>query len=392
MLMHNVSVKESRTSRDDSDASEPLYVARPIMPPLDELMKLLEGIWSTRIVTNEGPLHNRLEAELSALLRVPVAKLFNNGTSGLQAALLALDLPQGSEVITTPLTFAATAHSITATGLRPVFADISEDTLTLDPTSVERAITPKTKAVLAVHVYGTLCDHAGLSAVCQAQGLKLIYDAAHAFASDHFGLSTAAMGDLSVFSLHANKLYNTFEGGIVTATDEGMAERLRLVRNFGIANENEVRLVGINGKMSELNAAIGLLNLGLFETERALRSQLRSDYDEIIAEIPGIRPQIRQEGVSQSEQYYAILVDPASGTTRDEIYDALKLRNIFARKYFMPICTDFDCYKGEPIYTAAASAVADKVKDRVLCLPFHSGVQPYHVDIIASTLKDLVRR
>ena len=295
-------------------------------------------------------------------------------------------------MITTPLTFAATAHAITATGLKPVFADISEDTLTLDPASVERAITPNTTAVLAVHVYGTLCDDEGLQAVCKAHGLKLIYDAAHAFASDRFGVSTAAMGDLSVFSLHATKLYNTFEGGIVTATDESMAERLRLVRNFGIANENEVRLVGINGKMSEMNAAIGLLNLQLFETERAFRAQLRRDLDAIIAEFPGIRPQISQPGVRQSEQYYAVLVDPASGTNRDAIYDALKQRNIFSRKYFMPICTDFDCYKGETIYTAAESPVADKVKDHVLCLPFHSGVQPHHLEVIASTLKDLVRR
>jgi len=360
------------------------------MPALEDLTKLLQDVWSSRILTNEGPLHNRLEAALAKRLGVPVAKLFNNGTSGLQAALLCLDLPSGSEIITTPLTFAATPHSIAVCGLTPVFADISEDTLTLDPASVERAITPKTKAVLAVHVYGTLCDHAGLDALCKAHDLKLIYDAAHAFDAEQFGTPVAALGDLSVFSLHATKLYHTFEGGLVTTGDPGLAERLRLVRNFGIASEDEVCLIGINGKMSELNAAVGLLNLDLFERERSLRKDLRCRYDAIVENIPGIRAQVRQPNVRQSEQYYVIVVDPSLyGYTRDDIYEALKLRNIFSRKYFHPICTDFDCYRETAIHTASDSPVADKVKDRVLCLPFHSGVNYQHIEIIADVLTNI---
>lgn len=372
---------------------EPLYVARPIMPELSAVTALLQQVWDSRILTNEGPLHNRLEGALADLLQVPVAKLFNNGTVGLQCALLSLGLAPGAEVITTPLTFAATAHAIAACGLTPIFADVDEDTLTLDPEAVARAITPRTGAVLAVHVYGTLCDHQGLDAICRQHGLKLVYDAAHAFAATQHGAPVGMMGDLSVFSLHATKLYNTFEGGLVTSPDPDAARRLRLVRNFGIESEERVTVVGINGKMSELNAAIGLLNLDIFEEERRIRRDLRRQFDAIVDALPGIRRQVDQDGVCSSEQYYPIVIDPDMlGATRDDVYDALKRRNIMSRKYFWPICTDFDCYKGATIHSVAASPVVDKVKNRVLCLPFHSGVEPGHVQIIAEALAQVARK
>jgi len=369
---------------------KPLYVARPLLPPLQDLTELLGEIWSSRIVTNEGPLHNRLEAELAERLNVPVAKLFNNGTTALQCALLSLNLSPGAEVITTPLTFPATAHAIAACGYRPVFADICEETLTLDPAAVERAITSKTEAVIGVHVYGTLCDVAGLDRVCQAHGLKLLFDAAHAFAAEQGQTPAGAMGDLSIFSLHATKLFNTFEGGLITSTDEGMAQRLRLVRNFGIMNEDRVTVVGINGKMNEANAAIGLLNLEIFEEEREIRKALRVQYDEIIDGLPGLRTQIKQPNVKQSEQYYMILVDPdAYGATRDEVHDRLNDRQIFPRKYFSPICTDFDCYKNATVHTVHYQPISNKVKDRVLCLPFHSGVEAEHIAIISDVLSKI---
>jgi dTDP-4-amino-4,6-dideoxygalactose transaminase len=321
---------------------------------------------------------------------VPVAKLFTNGTVALLCALLSLDLSPGAEVITTPLTFAATAHAIAACGYRPVFADICEETLTLDPRAVERAITSKTEAVIGVHVYGTLCDVVGLDRVCKARGLKLLYDAAHAFAAMQGTTPVGTMGDLSVFSLHATKLFTTFEGGLITSTDEDMAQRLRLVRNFGIVNEERVAVVGINGKMNEVNAAIGLLNLKTFEGERDVRRALRVEYDEIIERLPGLRAQLKQPGVKQSEQYYMILVDPeVYGATRDEIYDELKAREIFSRRYFWPICTDFDCYKNATIHTVHESPISNKVKDRVLCLPFHSGVQTEHIETISDVLTEL---
>jgi dTDP-4-amino-4,6-dideoxygalactose transaminase len=331
-----------------------------------------------------------LEVELARLLDVPVAKLACNGTVALQCALLSLNLPAGAEVITTPLTFAATAHAITACGLTPVFADIDETTLTLDPAAVELAITNRAAAVLGVHVYGTLCDHVGLQRVCDAHGLKLVFDAAHAFGARDGDTPVAAMGDLSVFSLHATKLYNTFEGGLITARDPTWARRLRLVRNFGIESEEVVSMVGINGKMSELNAAVGLLNLQIMGAEVAARRDLRARYDAIVDAIPGLRKQVRQPDVVQSEQYYMIVVDPQIyGATRDAIYNRLKEHGIFSRRYFWPICTDFHCYRDAPIASLHGISVVERLKDRVLCLPFHSGVRPDHVEIIAGVIAEL---
>ena len=376
----------------DTSTLKPLYVARPLLPALQDLSLLLGEIWESGIVTNEGPLHNRLEAELAQTLQVPVAKLFNNGTIALQCALMCLNLPAGSEVITTPLTFAATAHAISACGLKPVFADVCAQTLTLDPASVARAITPQTSAVIGVHVYGTLCDHTGLRDLCDAHGLRLVFDAAHAFAARDGAVSVASMGDLSVFSLHATKLFNTFEGGLITASDPDMAQRLRLVRNFGIVSEEAVSMVGINGKMSEVNAAIGLLNLKTFEAERSLRRDLRARYDAMIEGIDGVQPQVRQAGVTQSEQYYMITVDPqVYGATRDAIYAQLKEHQIYARRYFWPICTDFDCYKGATIHSIHDTPVVERIKDRVLCLPFHSGVETAHVETIGRVMHTLAR-
>lgn len=370
----------------------PLYVAKPLLPDLGDVTRLLGDIWASGIVTNEGPMHNLLEARLASKLEVPVAKLFNNGTVAMQCALLSLNLPAGAEIITTPLTFAATAHVIAASGFVPVFADVCEDTLTLDPKSVELAITERTAAVIAVHVYGTMCDVDGLQRICTQHNLKLIFDSAHAFAAADGDVPAGAMGDMSVFSLHATKLFNTFEGGLVTSSDPEMGRKLRLVRNFGIESEERVSVVGLNGKMNEMNAAIGLLNLDLFEAEREKRSELRAKYDSAVDAIPGLRKQTKQPKVKQSEQYYVVVVDPeVYGSTRDDIYRRLKEQNIFSRRYFWPICTDFDCYKDKKIHSVHPSTVAERVKDRVLCLPFHSGVTDDHVDIIAGTLNELRR-
>lgn len=370
-----------------------LYVAKPLLPALSDINALLGDVWDSGIVTNEGPLSNHLEAELAMRLGVPVAKLFCNGTTALQCALLSLNLPGGAEVITTPLTFAATAHAISACGLKPVFADVDPETLTLDPRAVERAITTRTGAVIGVHVYGTLCDHTALETLCDAHGLKLIFDAAHAFGSVAGNTPVAAMGDLTMFSLHATKLFNTFEGGLLTSGNAEDAQSLRLVRNFGIENEDCVSTVGINGKMSELHAAIGLLNLEKYEEERSARSGLRIAYDRIIDRFPGLTKQIRQSHVRHSEQYYMIRVDPiAFGATRDDVYTNLKDRQIFARKYFSPICTDFDCYRGETIHSIHDRPMAERVKDMVLCLPFHSGVTAHHLQVIESTFESLARR
>ena len=368
----------------------PLYVARPLLPPIEEMQSLLADIWTSKWVTNEGPLHNRLEAALSERLAVPVARLYSSGTSALQCAMLALDLPPGSEVITTPLTFPATVHAITACGLIPVFADIDPDTLTLDPRAVELAITPRTVAVIGVHVYGTICDDVGLQALCSANGLKLMYDAAHAFASEKAGVSVASMGDLSVFSTHATKLYNTIEGGLVTTCNPDMSERLQLARNFGIASEEHVRSVGINGKMSELHAGVGLLNLNLFEQEREKRRALRAKYNKMTSEFPGLIRQADQPDVLCSEQYYMLRVDPnAFGASRDKVYASLKEQGIYARRYFWPIATDYDSYQGAPVASLQSSPVVEQVKTTLLCLPFHSGVEEAHIQKIGGVFASL---
>lgn len=365
--------------------TRPLYVARPILPEMDDLKPLLEGIWSRRLLTNGGPLHEQLERELSLYLGVPTAMLFNNGTVALLAALRMFDLPAGSEVITTPLTFAATAHAIFWNGLVPVFADVSPDSLTLDPASVRSAIGEKTSAILAVHVYGTVCDVAALQDIATEHDLRLIYDAAHAFGCTVSGQPIGSFGDASVFSFHATKLYHTFEGGMITTAREQDRQTIYYLRNFGIKNEEEVVSIGLNGKMNELQAAIGLLNLSLVEAERAARAELRRRYEEFLVGLPGIKLQPEQAGVKNSQQYFALQIDPERfGRSRNDIYDGLKVRGIFARKYFHPICTDFEPYRGYPIHSVRNRPAAEEIKSRVLCLPFHSGVEDDDIGAICA--------
>ena len=353
----------------------PLYVTRPMLPELADLEPMLKKIWSSQIVTNGGPYHNRLEAELRTYLGVETAMLFNNGTIALLAALKMLGLPAGSEVITTPLTFAATAHAISWNELVPVFADVDPVTLTLDPKSVEKAITKKTSAIVGVHVYGTVCDVEALQAVADENSLRLIYDGAHAFGTVIGGKPVAQYGDGTVFSFHATKLFTTLEGGLIATTHADLREKIYFLRNFGIKNEEEVVSVGINGKMNEIQAAVGLLNLPMVAEEVKRRAQLRKAYNSFLSNIPGIRIQPAQNGVTNSEQYYPIVIDRKEfGRSRDEIYDALRSRKIFARKYFHPICTDFEPYRDFPIISANNRVVAEVRKSQVLCLPFFGGV------------------
>lgn len=336
---------------------------------------MLAEIWQSKILTNGGGFHQRLEEELRNYLDVPTAMLFNNGTIALLVALKFCDLPPGSEVITTPLTFAATAHAIAWNGLTPVFADVLPGTLTLDPASVKKAITSKTSAILGVHVYGTVCELDALQHVANTHGLKLIYDAAHAFGVTVNGNSIASYGDASVFSFHATKLFNTFEGGLIATARREDSEPIYYLRNFGIKSEEEVVSVGINGKLNEIQAAIGLLNLPLIPKEKQSRAELRQRYQEFLSELPGIQLQPLQPGVSSSEQYFPIVVDAAKfGRTRDDLYEGLKTRSIFARKYFHPICTDFAPYRNLPVHSVHEKPYVDTVKSQVLCLPFHSGV------------------
>ncbi|WP_334312512.1 DegT/DnrJ/EryC1/StrS family aminotransferase [Leisingera sp. SS27] len=354
----------------------PLYVTQPLLPERRDFDRMLDEIWDSKMLTNNGPMHQKLEAEMEAYLQAPTAMLFNNGTIALLTALKMLDLEPGSEVITTPLTFAATAHAIVWNGLKPVFADVSPDTLTLDPASVAHAITSKTSAIIGVHVYGTICDVEGLQQVADEHGLPIIYDAAHAFGATVDGTPVASFGRASVFSFHATKLFNTFEGGLIATPNAEDRERIYFLRNFGILNEEEVVEVGINGKVNELQAAVGLLNLPLVENERIQRRRLREMYCEALGDLPGVRLPVVQDRVENSEQYFPVVINPHRfGRTRDDIYNALNEKQIFARKYFHPICTDFEPYRHMPIISHRNRPFAEEVKSQVLCLPFHSGVE-----------------
>ncbi|MBU2759069.1 hypothetical protein HAP95_02590 [Acidithiobacillus sp. RW2] len=371
----------------------PLYVSQPLLPDLNLFSNSVKKIWESKQVTNNGPLSLELENRLATLLNTPTAMLFNNGTIGLLTALKLFDLPAGSEVITTPMTFAATAHSIAWNNLRPVFADISEHDLTIDPEAVAAAITPQTSAILAVHVYGCICDHEALKHLADSHGLKLIYDAAHAFGAKWNNQSVATLGDATVFSFHATKLYNTLEGGLLTTPFAEDREKIYLLRNFGIKNEEEVVSIGLNGKMNEVQAAIGILNLDLLETEKTQRALLRESYRRMLSGLKGVSIQDVAPHVTQSEQYYLIRINQDEfGRHRDDIKAELERHNIFCRKYFFPLCTDYDVYRHLRIITKKHKPYAETAKNQVLCLPFHSGVKDNHLDIIADVFHKTTTR
>jgi dTDP-4-amino-4,6-dideoxygalactose transaminase len=303
------------------------------------------------------------------------------------------DFEPGSEIITTPFTFAATAHAIAWNNLVPVFADIDDETLTIDPNAVQRAITARTRAILAVHVYGTTCDLSALAKIAVEHDLRLVYDAAHAFGVEVGGRGIGTFGDASIFSFHATKLFTTLEGGAIATPRIEDAEQIYMLRNFGIRNEEEIVAIGINGKLNELQAAIGLLNLDIYRAELEKRRNIRANYDQRLGGIAGITFQPKQDGITASEQYYVIRIDPTrSGFTRDIVYDALKEHNIFARKYFYPACTDFVPYRHMQVVTDGRNIpVVEIAKKEVLCLPFHSRVDAEHIDCITRVLINLSR-
>ncbi|MBD3842000.1 MAG: DegT/DnrJ/EryC1/StrS family aminotransferase [Campylobacterales bacterium] len=371
--------------------TQPLYVSSPLLPKLEDLHQYLDQIWESGHVTNNGPMNIRLEEELRKYLNVPTALTFNNGTIALLVALKMFDLKPSSEVITTPMTFAATTHAISWNGLTPVFADVLEKDLTIDPAAVEKAITPNTSAILATHVYGSICDYKALEAIAKKHDLKLIFDAAHAFGATIDGLPVGGLGDASIFSFHATKLFNTLEGGALTTPKVEDTELVYLLRNFGIKNEEEVTMVGINGKINEVQAAIGLLNLGLVQEEKEKRAELREAYNGILKNLPGITVQPMPKNVESSEQYYPIVIDKEKfGRSRDEIYEELKNEKIFARKYFHPICTDFEPYKDYKIVSVHNTPYVEKVKHEVLCLPFHGNVKKEHIEKIEKIVKAIL--
>ena len=368
-----------------------IFVTQPLLPSLKDVNKQLEEIWESKWLTNMGEKHNLLQTRLKDVLKVNNVSLFNNGTIALLVAIKALDLPYGSEVITTPFTFAATPHCIAWNGLKPVFCDIEPDTITIDATKIEKLITPNTSAILGVHVYGFPCNVEKIDEIAKKHNLKVIYDAAHAFSTEINGKGIGTFGDITMFSFHATKLFNSIEGGCLTYNNPQLEKKIYNLRNFGIQSEELVEEVGINGKMNELQAAIGLLNLDLFKTEQQKRAQIKAIYDKSISNINGIRiPKITKE-ISNSYQYYPIVIEDDYPITRDELYANFKQMNILTRKYFYPACHDYECYKNDLTVKLADLSIVNDIKHKVLCLPFYGDLRESTCRRIIEVLKNYAK-
>lgn len=349
---------------------EPIYITRPLLPDLNLVQEKLATIWAAKFLTNGGPQHQQLEKKLVETLRVPYLSLFNNGTNALLTASQSLRL--SGEVITTPFTFAATPHSLVWNNITPVFADIDPVTMNLDPSKIEALITNRTTGILGVHVYGTPCDVQGIQKVADKYGLKVMYDAAHAFGVTINGVGIGNFGDMVMLSFHATKLYHTVEGGALMYRDPNLKQRIEQLKNFGIKNEEEVIMPGLNGKMNEVQAAIGLVVLDCVEEERRKRAIIAATYDEMFGKAEGISFLPQLSGVTPNYQYYVIRVDEAVfGCSRDYIYNELKKYNVFARKYFYPLCSDYACYRMLPSSNPANLPVAQKASHEVLSMPFY---------------------
>ncbi len=364
----------------------PIYVTRPIMPDLDRVTEKLKEVWEAQWLSNGGAQHQALEERVRGFLKAPHLSLFNNGTIALMVAVQSLRL-QG-EVITTPFTFPATTHVLAWNNITPVFCDIHPDTLTIDPERIEGLITNRTTGILGVHVYGMPCHVEQIQQIADRHGLRVIYDAAHAFGTEIGGRSIGTYGDISMFSFHPTKLFHTAEGGALTYGDPNLKPRIDLLKNFGIRNEFEVIMPGINGKMNELSAVIGLIVLDMVKEEWARRRAIRAQYTRELVGLPGISIVEMPQGVTNSEQYMVIRIDEGQfGASRDEIYAYLRDYNVFARKYFYPLTSDYPCYQQLPSAQHSQLPEAKRVREEVLCLPFYGQLRSEQVDRICELLK-----
>lgn len=347
-----------------------ITVTAPLLPNLDEFNELLKEIWESKWITNNGSFHRQLETELAKYLKVPYVSLFTNGTLPLITALQALRI--SGEVITTPYSFVATTHSLWWNGIKPVFVDIEPSTGNIDPAKIEAAITPKTTAIMPVHVYGKPCDVDAIQAIADKYGLKVIYDAAHAFGVEVNGKSILEAGDMSTLSFHATKVYNTIEGGAMVMHDEKTKKRIDYLKNFGFAGETEVIAPGINSKMDEMRAAYGILNLRQVDDAIEARHQVAIKYREALRPVEGITFWDDMPGVKHNYSYFPIFVDAEKyGMTRDELYFKMKEQNVLGRRYFYPLISEFSTYRGLPSAGKENLPQAHKMADSVICLPMH---------------------
>ena len=350
--------------------NELITVTSPLLPNLDDFNEMLKQIWASKWITNNGSFHKQLEKELAVYLKVPYISLFTNGTLPLITALQALRIT--GEVITTPYSFVATTHALWWNGIKPVFVDIDPTIGNINPDKIEAAITPKTTAIMPVHVYGKPCDTKRIQEIADQYGLKVIYDAAHAFGVEVNGESILNAGDLSTLSFHATKVYNTVEGGAMVMHDEKMKKRIDYLKNFGFANETTVVGPGINSKMDEVRSAYGLLNLKQVDAAIEARHQVAIKYREVLRNVEGVTFFDDIPGVRHNYSYFPIFIDAKKyGMTRDELYFKMKEQNVLGRRYFYPLISEFSTYRGLESAKPENLPEAHKMADSVICLPMH---------------------
>ena len=364
---------------------KPIYVTSPLLPPLEDFTFLLKEIWESKMLTNNGNFHQKLEEELAKYLKVPYLSLFTNGTLPLITALQAMRIT--GEVITTPFSFVATTHSLWWNGIKPVFVDIEPETCNLDPAKIEAAITPRTTAIMPVHVYGKPCKTKEIQEIANKYGLKVIYDAAHAFGVEINGESVLNFGDMATLSFHATKVYNTLEGGALVVHDEQTKKRIDYLKNFGFASETEVVAPGINSKVDEVRAAYGLLNLKQVDSAISSRRKVAIRYREELQDIKGITFFNDIPGVRHNYSYFPIFIDAEEyGMTRDELYFKMKEHNVFGRRYFYPLISTFSTYRGLESANPENLPIATQMANRVICLPMHHALSENEVEYILHSM------
>jgi dTDP-4-amino-4,6-dideoxygalactose transaminase len=364
-----------------------IFVTRPDLPELNDLIPYLERLWHSRVLTNGGEFHNELESSLCKYLGVKHISLFNNATTALLVSLKALEIT--GSVITTPYSFVATSHSLLWNGLNPIFVDISRTSFNIDVEKIENAITEDTSCILAVHCYGEPCETERIASIADKHNLKVIYDAAHAFGVRKNDQSILNSGDLSVLSFHATKSFNTFEGGAIISHDITTKQKVDSLRNFGFQNEVTVSDVGINGKMNELNAIIGLLNLDQYSANLQKRAVIANLYNIGLLNINGISIPSINSSSDSNHSYYPILVNSSFKLTRDGLYDLLKKEGVFARRYFYPLISSFPMYSKYKSSAPDNLLVANLIANQILCLPIYPSLEKHNVERIIQIIRDI---
>lgn len=367
---------------------KPFYITQPLLPDMDEFNKMLKVIWESKQLSNNGNMVKQLEKDLSAFLNAEYLSVFCNGTVALQLACKILRL--SGEVITTPFTFAATTHSLFWNNLRPVFCDIEEDTFNMNPDLIESLITERTTAILPVHVFGYPCNVEKIQKIADKHGLKILYDAAHAFGVKVNDTPISSYGDISMFSFHATKIYHTIEGGGLVFKNPNFKDRADSLRNFGIRCIDEVTEPGTNGKLNEIQAAVGILLLDKVKEEIEKRKVITNLYRDMLKDVPGITTSKDLEGITHNYAYFVIKIDKDEfGLSRDEVFDKLIEYNVIARKYFSPLCSNFPCYKNYPSSSKQELRVANKIVGKVLSLPLHGRMTSGDVEKICDIIKEI---